>query len=299
MISIIIPCFRAEKFLAQTLETVGGQTYQDWELIVVEDGSKDSTEAIVAKFRSKNPNHPIQYFRLEKNQGPSAARNTGIRHSKGEWIAFLDSDDLWYPTHLETLLLQAEKKQDGLSFCSVDFFDSESGAFLGVWGPTEDDLTHFPETLFLRNYISPSGVLVTKAILEKNRFDESAEVQSCEDHELWLRLVRQGISFTWVPELKVKYRKNHLGAATANQERMFQADLAVMYRHLGNPRFGWVTKCKGISQNYAYLAEALLEKKKWKAIGFYFRSWCFNPFKLRQLRRLIKALGILTLRLAD
>jgi hypothetical protein len=80
---------------------------------------------------------------------------------------------------------------------------------------------------------------------------------------------------------------------------MFRADLAVMYRHLGNPAFGFATKCKGISQNYAYLAEALLEKRQWKALSFYLRSWCFNPWRLRQLRRLIKALGTLTLRLAD
>jgi glycosyltransferase involved in cell wall biosynthesis len=299
LISIVIPCFRAEKFLAQTLETVGEQTYQDWELIVVEDGSQDTTESIVNKFRLKNPQHRIQYLRLEKNRGPSAARNIGIKNSKGAWVAFLDSDDLWSPTHLETLLLEAEKRKVDLCFCSVDFFDSESGAILGVWGPTEDDLTHFPETLFLRNYISPSGVLVNKAVLEETVFDESAEVQSCEDHELWMRLVRQGISFAWVSDLKVKYRKNHSVAATSNREKMFRADLAVMYRHLGNPAFGFATKCKGISQNYAYLAEALLEKRNWKAVSFYFRSWCFNPFKLRQLRRLIKALGTLTLRLAD
>jgi glycosyltransferase involved in cell wall biosynthesis len=299
LISIVIPCFRAEKFLAQTLETVGEQTYRDWELIVVEDGSQDSTESIVDKFRLNNPQHRIHYSRLEKTQGPSAARNTGIKNSKGAWVAFLDSDDLWCPTHLETLLLEAKKRQADLCFCSVDFFDSESGTLLGVWGPTEDDLTHFPETLFLRNYISPSGVLVKKAVLEETVFDESAEVQSCEDHELWMRLVRQGISFAWVSDLKVKYRKNHSGAATSNRERMFRADLAVMYRHLGNPAFSFPTKCKGISQNYAYLAEALLEKRQWKALSFYFRSWCFNPLRLRQLRRFIKALGTLTLRLAD
>jgi len=299
LISIVIPCFRSEKFLFQTLETVGEQTFRDWELIVVEDGSQDSTESIVEKFRSRNPDHRIQYLRLEKTQGPSAARNKGIKNSKGNWIAFLDSDDLWEPVHLETLWERARNQQADLCFCSVDFFNSETGSALGEWGPTEDDLKHFPETLFIRNYISPSGVLLKKTALGENLFNESPEFQSCEDHELWLSLVQRGISFAWVSELKVKYRKNHSGAATANRERMFRADLAVMYRHFGNPYFGLATKCKGISQNYAYLAEALLEKRNWKALSFYFRSWCFNPFQLKQLRRLIKALGILTLKLAD
>lgn len=299
MISIIIPCFRSEKFLPETLETVGRQTHKNWELWVIEDGSKDSTEAIVDNFRLKNPGNKIHYRRLEKTKGPSTARNTGIQNSTGAWIAFLDSDDLWHPKHLETLLELAQKKQVDLSFCSVDFFDSETRANLGVWGPTEDDLKTFPETLFLRNYISPSGVLIKKPALEKTRFEEAREIQGCEDHDLWMTLIRKGVSFAWVPSLRVGYRKNHPGAATSNQEKMARADLAVLHRHLRNPKFGLVTKCKGLSQNYALLAEALLEKRKWSSLLFYLRSWCFNPFEFRRLKRLAKALGYLTLRLAD
>ncbi|NBT57872.1 glycosyltransferase family 2 protein [bacterium] len=299
LISIVIPCFRAEKFLSQTLETVARQSYPHWELLVVEDGSQDSTESIVKNFQSKNPTKDVRYFRLDKTRGPSAARNEGIRNSKGVWVAFLDSDDLWKPEHLKTLLACAEKKSSDLCYCSVDFFDSESGNVLGLWGPTEDDLECFPETLYLRNFILPSGVMVKKASLEEKAFDEAPEIQSCEDHDLWMTMLRRGSSFSWTPDIKVSYRKNHPGAATSNRERMFRADLAVMYRHLRNPSFGFRTKCKGLSQNYALLAEALLEKKKWKALPYYLKSWFFNPLELSRPKRFLKALGLLSLRSAD
>lgn len=299
LISIVIPCFRAEKFLSQTLQSVSNQTYKNWELLVVEDGSKDSTEAIVQKFRMENPGHEIQYIRLDQNRGPSAARNRGIFHAKGFWIAFLDSDDLWSSEHLKSLIETADKNLSDLCYCSVDFFDSETGKVLGPWGPTEQDLKEFPEALFTRNFISPSGVLVKKSCLEKTLFDEAPEVQSCEDHDLWLKLIREGLSFSWNPQSKVLYRKNHLEAATSNRERMFRADLAVMWRNSGSPCFRLKTKCRGLSQNYAYLAEALLEKSKWNALPLYLKSWFLNPLDWSRLKQFVRALGVLTFRSAD
>ena len=93
LISICIPAFKAERYLAETLESVRGQSFKDWELIVTEDGSRDGTEAIVGGFAGTVP-QPVTYQRHDLNRGLPATRNTGIASARGTWIALLDSDDL-------------------------------------------------------------------------------------------------------------------------------------------------------------------------------------------------------------
>ncbi|MBI4683838.1 MAG: glycosyltransferase family 2 protein [Nitrospirae bacterium] len=98
LVSVIIPTYNRADFLPQTIQSILNQTYQDWELIVVDDGSKDITEDIVDGFKAKD--RKIEYF-YQVNKGAGAARNSGIRKSSGNYIAFLDSDDEWLPEKLE------------------------------------------------------------------------------------------------------------------------------------------------------------------------------------------------------
>jgi len=98
LVSIITPSFNSEKFISDTIQSVQNQTYQNWEMIIVDDGSTDETVSIIQKFLHDNR---IQLHQLDKNSGTGIARNTAISLAKGRYIAFLDSDDLWKPEKLQ------------------------------------------------------------------------------------------------------------------------------------------------------------------------------------------------------
>ena len=97
LVSIIMPSWNTERFIAETIQSVLDQTYTNWELIIVDDCSSDNTDDIVASFKDNR----IKYFHNEKNSGAALTRNRAMREAQGEWIAFLDSDDLWTPEKLE------------------------------------------------------------------------------------------------------------------------------------------------------------------------------------------------------
>src|SRR5690625_4190600 len=99
LVSIITPVYNAERFLSETIKSVKEQTYKNWELLLVDDCSKDNSAKIIKEFNRTDDR--IKYIKLEKNSGASISRNTGIKNAKGRFIAFVDSDDLWEPEKLE------------------------------------------------------------------------------------------------------------------------------------------------------------------------------------------------------
>lgn len=100
LVSIIMPSYNTGKFIAESIKSVLLQTYTNWELVIVDDCSTDNTDKIVADFNDNR----IKYFKNEKNSGAALTRNRALREAKGEWIAFLDSDDLWMPEKLEKMI---------------------------------------------------------------------------------------------------------------------------------------------------------------------------------------------------
>src|SRR5687767_548324 len=97
-ISVVLPTFNREEFLTEAFESIAAQTFADWELIVVDDGSTDGTSALVGQL-ARRVAQPVTYL-YQPNRGPGAARNLGIQRARGQYLAFLDSDDLWLPHHL-------------------------------------------------------------------------------------------------------------------------------------------------------------------------------------------------------
>jgi glycosyltransferase involved in cell wall biosynthesis len=209
-VSVIIPAYNASQYLADAIRSVLSQSFRDFEIIVVDDGSSDNTEQVAAEFFPD-----VKYYR-QSNAGPAIARNTGIRKAKGEWIAFLDSDDWWDETHLEQLLLRCGQVPEADmiygSRCSVD-----------AWGrvleePSEQSA--YPEGWIFRdllagNYISTPSVMVKRTVLEiLNGFGEDPVFRNCEDYDLWLRISAQ-FRIASIPGL-VFYRRLHDKNATAN-----------------------------------------------------------------------------------
>lgn len=181
-VSVIIPAFNCEKYIGQTIESVLSQTYRDFELIVVDDGSTDNTKEVVKDYlRDKR----IKYI-YQNNSGISAARNNGFAKSYGEYIAFLDSDDLWYPNKLEEQVRLLDMNQDiGLTNCTVNYVDENSNVIGKEECKVIDDVT---DLLFKGNPVtgSASAVMLRRTCLEKvGLFDIDLFISG--DVDMWIR----------------------------------------------------------------------------------------------------------------
>ncbi len=132
LVSVIMPSWNTSNFIAESIESVIDQTYENWELIIVDDCSTDNTDEVVAKFKDKR----IRYFKNEKNSGAALSRNRALREARGEWIAFLDSDDLWSPDKLEHQINFMNKHGYTLSYTEYEKIDEESKPLqIYVYGP--------------------------------------------------------------------------------------------------------------------------------------------------------------------
>lgn len=122
LVSVIMPSWNTSNFIAESIQSVIDQTYENWELIIVDDCSTDNTDEVVAKFKDKR----IRYFKNEKNSGAALSRNRALREARGEWIAFLDSDDLWSPDKFEHQINFMNKHGYTLSYTEYEKIDEES-----------------------------------------------------------------------------------------------------------------------------------------------------------------------------
>ncbi len=122
LVSIIMPSWNTGRFIGESIQSVLSQTYKKWELIIVDDCSTDNTDEIVASFDDER----IRYFRNDKNSGAALTRNKAMREARGEWIAFLDSDDLWMPEKLEKQLSFMKENGYTFSFTEYEKIDEES-----------------------------------------------------------------------------------------------------------------------------------------------------------------------------
>ena len=122
LVSVIMPSWNTERFIAETIQSVIDQTYQNWELLIVDDCSTDNTDEIVKSFKDDR----IKYFHNEKNSGAALTRNRAMREARGEWIAFLDSDDLWMPEKLEKQIAFMKEHGYTLSYTEYEKIDEES-----------------------------------------------------------------------------------------------------------------------------------------------------------------------------
>ena len=201
-ISIIIPAYNVGPFIAETIESALAQTRRDREVIVINDGSTDDTEAQVEPYRDR-----IVYLRHE-NRGVMATRNAGLRAARGEYIALLDGDDLWEPRFLDVLagMLDADPGL-GAAFPNAVFFGSPNFA-----GRLHQDVfpvaepVSFDRVMRRECYVFGSLVFRRAILDEVGVYDESLQGQGAEDFELWLRMLRHGVRFGFSREPLARYR---------------------------------------------------------------------------------------------
>jgi len=178
-VSVIIPTYNRAKFLEEAINSVLNQTYKDFEIIVVDDGSTDNTKEIIRKFGE------IIYI-YQKNKGVSSARNKGIKMSRGEYIAFLDSDDLWLKRKLEKQMKIFEKYPEN-KICHTNEIWIRDGKRINQGKRHQKYGGYIFDKVLPLCIISPSSVVIKREVFEKvGLFDERLKV--CEDYDMWLRI---------------------------------------------------------------------------------------------------------------
>ena len=248
-VSVIIPAYNAAGCVRRAVESVLKQSFRDFELLVVDDGSTDATRAVLSGYGTR--------LRLlaQANSGPAAARNHGIRHARGDYVAFLDADDYWQAEKLQRQvgLLDAQAE---IGFCSTaTAVVDNAGRPAGDW-PCHMDAGPLPDILFLHGTVisgSTSGVLARRHLIDElGGFDES--LRGFEDPDLWIRLAAR-TGYACIPEaLTVVVRTPN--SVSGNLINMRQATLASFRknRHLLPPakRGGyWRAACASALTDYA------------------------------------------------
>lgn len=217
-ISVIVPVYNLEQYIVDTIESVFAQTYQHFELIVVDDGSTDRTAEICESF-----NEPKLKLIRQKNQGANAARNAGLRAAKGDYIAFLDGDDLWLPEKLAKHIEHLEQSPEvGISYSQSAFID-EAGEQMGLYQmPKLTDITI--RDVLCRNPISNgSCAVLRKEVFEGIKFQDNLDgtqqdfywdeqLQGSQDLDCWFRIALQtDWKMEGIPEILTLYRLNSNG----------------------------------------------------------------------------------------
>lgn len=281
LLSIITPAFKAERFIGETLASVRAQTFTDWEIVVVEDGSHDGTEEIVQAFAA-TVSQPVVFLRHEKNQGLPATRNTAIARARGEWIALLDSDDLWTPDHLEKAVARLRKTGADLVHSAVMMFDSDTGRDEEKRQPSDAAIADFPRSLFLSTYIiQPSSVVMRRALCQQvGGFNPACRF--LEDKELWLRLVRAGATIDRVPEITCRYRQ-HAAAMTKNAAAMAEGSAYVFQQNLDWEGVPQSLRRQCAAEAWLSAGRILLRQDPRRARGHFSRALRIRPWSPRSL----------------
>ncbi len=197
LVSIIMPTYNCGGYIGETIDSVISQTYDNWELIIVDDCSKDDTEKVVKKFKNDNR---IRYIKLERNSGAAVARTEAMKKAKGDYMAFLDSDDLWYPEKLEKQLKFMKENKYDFTCTAYEQID-ENGKFLKkiVRPKVKADYNR----ILLDCPVGNSTVMYNVNALGKY---EVPNIRKRNDDALWLQIIKKAGYIYGKDEVLMKYR---------------------------------------------------------------------------------------------
>ena len=233
LVSIITPSYNSSKFIEECVSSVLSQTYTNWELLIVDDCSKDNSRDIISELADKDER--IKSIFLKKNIGAASARNIAIKKAKGKYIAFLDSDDLWESVKLEKQLLFMNENDIAFSFSTYQFM-SEDGKILA-------NIVKAPKKMFYNSYLKNTiiGCLTVIIDREKSGDFEMPNIRSSHDMALWLLVMKRGFSAYGLDENLAKYRIVS-SSNTANKLKAAK-DVWSVYRRVERLSFGYSIIC--------------------------------------------------------
>lgn len=208
LVSIIMPCYNAEPYLAQSIESVLTQTYTNWELLITDDGSTDKSVKIATKYSLQDDR--ISLLVPDEHQGIARARNMSISRARGRFIAFLDSDDIWYPEKLEKQVNFMLENDLAFTYSSYEVIDCQGNSKHRI----VKDAGVMRYKKYLRNTIICCGTVVIDR--DKTGHFATPIIATSEDMSLWLSIMKRGFDAYPVPGPLHKYRIT-LGSASSNK----------------------------------------------------------------------------------
>lgn len=222
LVSIVMPSYNAEKFVSETIESVLRQTYTNWELIIVDDCSKDNTAEVVANFQDAR----IRFMRNEKNSGAAVSRNRALREAKGRWIAFLDSDDLWEPEKLEKQI--AFMETNGYSFSFTDYrIVMPDGNALPCIFTAPKRVTKLG--LYLYCWFSTITVMYDR---EKIGLIQIADIKKNNDYAMWFKVAEKADAYR-LPECLSVYCKRENSISSGSKLKLIKHHYILFRKALG------------------------------------------------------------------
>ena len=239
LVSVIMPAYNAEEFLQEAIASVQAQTITDWELLVIDDCSRDHTAKMVEAIAGSDPR--VKLLRNEKNLGAAGSRNRGLDIFRGRYVALLDSDDYWYPTMLEKMLARAAETGADIIYCAYELVDEQGKKVCSDFRVPEK--TSFRESI-VRSVITCSTVLITGELAKVHRFPVNLYH---EDIALWFQILRDGGQARGVDEVLAAYRQRS-GSKTANKLTSALRRWKIYRQHLKLP----VPVCLTTMVQYGY-----------------------------------------------
>ncbi|WP_321317204.1 glycosyltransferase family 2 protein [Labilibaculum sp.] len=244
-VSIITPSYNSSHFIQATIQSVLKQTYTDWEMIIVDDCSKDKSIELINSLILNDDR--IQLIALETNVGAAEARNIALRKAKGRFIAFLDSDDVWYPQKLGVQLDFMIRNNYEFTFSSYDLM-SEDGIKL-------NKVINVPNTINYHQYLRNTIIGCLTVIIDKEKvgYFEMPNIKSSHDMALWLLIMKRGFKAHGINELLASYRL----VSNSNTAKKWKAaaDVWKVYRKIEN-----LSLIKAVYSFVGYACNALLKR---------------------------------------
>ncbi|HOS82944.1 MAG TPA: glycosyltransferase [Methanolinea sp.] len=231
LVSIIIPTYNRASFLIRAIESIFDQTYKNYEIIIIDDGSTDSTKDIMSKYLNN-----VNYIRILHSGIPAIARNIGIKHSKGEYIAFLDSDDYWCKDKLKKQLKLFNKNKNLGLVCSNAYKINENSK--NIYFPKKrDNIKKSIFDLIEDNFVITSSCIIRKNILQSSGlFCEQNYLKGIEDYDLWLRI---GLisEINYIEEPLCYYTIHNKQLSKDNEYSKYLESLIFMFSQILNENF--------------------------------------------------------------
>lgn len=284
LVSIIIPAYNAGRFIGRALNGVLAQTHTEWEIIVVEDGSHDDTQAIIERFAASVP-QKVSYENSGYNLGVSATRNRAMTHVRGDVIAFLDADDWWMPEHLSAGLQTLEKGAD-ICYSGFHIYDESTQKVI------ESAIPSLPEnplaSLFKSNFIQTSSlVMLSRRAAEMGGgFDVNLKVG--EDCDYWMSILSHGLVMACTGQQTCYYTKH---GTSAMAKTLMVAEYAVKFhfKHLKSEFLPISLRKEGYAECLWIYGRLLQRQDPRRAVALFFEAWRCCPFALRYMAYAVRA----------
>lgn len=262
--SVVIPAYNAASFIIRTLECLNSQEFNDFEVVIINDGSTDNTQEVISEYIAEHPNLNLRLIN-QKNSGIAGARNRGIVEARGDYVAFLDHDDFWYPEKLSKCNEIFSVFPEVIVVCHNEALRDASGNIVRnlTYGPYVEDM--FRKLLHGGSCLSTSATVIRKDVFkEVGLFRENREFSTVEDYDLWLRISKKHKIY-FIPQILGEYVINNKNASL-NFEKHYNNQICVLSTNFREEKekrpSDYLLMFVRIARVYLIMAKECLRKKE-------------------------------------